>query len=103
MCKWGKTRNVLVKIPPDLSATGFAKMQFKPIDECVAPIVEALQKGCVDTRGSCCGHGKAFGEIRLQDGRMLIIVPEKWHNQGGALMLQNIFDKLKKSDKRKSL
>lgn len=80
MCKWGKTRRVLVKIPEDLSCTGFAKFQYEDIDECIAPIVNALQQGGIDMRGSCCGHDKCYGEIHLQDGRVLVIVPKKeWH------------------------
>jgi len=74
MCKHGKTISVLVKIPADLSATGFARMKWAGIDECIAPIVQALQQGCIDMRGSCCGHGKCEGDIHLQDGRTLIIL-----------------------------
>ncbi|MCK4760213.1 MAG: hypothetical protein KAT69_09185 [Candidatus Aminicenantes bacterium] len=43
------------------------------IDKCIAPIVEALQKGGIDMRGSCCGHGKGPGRIDLQDGRTIQI------------------------------
>jgi len=77
MCKWGTTRNVLVKIPEDLSCTGYARMKHEAIDACIAPIVEALQRGCIDMRGSCCGHGKGVGDIHLQDGRVLIIADYK--------------------------
>lgn len=66
-------QNVLVKIPADLSCTGFAKFKYVGIDACIAPIVEALQKGAIDMRGSCCGHNKYAGEIHLQDGRVLLI------------------------------
>jgi len=66
-------QNVLVKIPADISGTGFARFKYEAIDACIAPLVEALQKGAVDMRGSCCGHGKRLGEIHLQDGRVLII------------------------------
>ena len=101
MCKWGKVRNVLVKIPADLSSTGFDKMQYEPIDECIAPIVEALQKGCIDMRGSCCGHGKAFGDIYLQDGRVLIIVPAKWYfSWKGTKKMMTLFDEYKKARKK---
>lgn len=41
----------------------------------MAPIVKALQRGKIDMRGSCCGHGRAPGEIELQDGRMLLVLP----------------------------
>lgn len=68
-----QTQNVLVKIPADLSCTGFARFKYVGIDACIAPLVEALQKGGIDMRGSCCGHGKSVGEIHLQDGQVLII------------------------------
>lgn len=66
---------VRVKIPADLSSTGKVKWKYALIDNCIAPIIEALQKGGIDMRGSCCGHGEYFGEIHLQDGRTLLIVP----------------------------
>lgn len=72
MCE-RQLQKVLVKIPADLSCTDFARFKYVGIDACIAPIVEALQKGAIDMRGSCCGHGKALGEIHLQDGRVLII------------------------------
>ncbi len=45
------------------------------IDGCIAPIVKALQRGGIDMRASCCGHGKGRGSIHLQDGRTLLILP----------------------------
>jgi hypothetical protein len=74
MCinKW---EEVSVLIPADLSCTGKARWKSAKIDACIAPIVKALQRGGIDMRGSCCGHGKAIGEIHLQDGRVLIIMP----------------------------
>lgn len=78
-CK-NQTHNVLVKIPADLSSTGFARWKYVAIDCCIASIVDALQKDNIDMRGSCCGHGKTVGEIHLQDGRVLIIADDyaKW-------------------------
>ena len=73
MCEWGKYEKVWVKIPADLSSQGRMHMSLKKIDRCIAPIVNALQKGGIDMRSSCCGHGKCDGEIELQDGRTLII------------------------------
>ena len=67
---------VEVWIPADLSARGYSYMAVKPIDECIAPIVRALQKGGIDMRGSCCGHGKGNGDIQLQDGRLLVVIPD---------------------------
>lgn len=74
MCKMGTTKRVYVKIPEDLSCTGFTKFQHEDIDECIANIVNALQVSGVDMRGCCCGHGKGIGDIQLQDGRSLLIV-----------------------------
>lgn len=75
MCEWGKCKSVKVKIPADLSHSGKAYWAKAHIDECIAPIVRALQNGGIDMRFSCCGHGKGNGEIILQDGRKLIICP----------------------------
>lgn len=47
--------------------------QPKAIDFCIAPIVDALNKGGIATTGSCCGHGKSHGDILLADGRALVI------------------------------
>lgn len=41
------------------------------IDECIAPIVEALNQAEVFTLASCCGHGNQPGSIVLRDGREL--------------------------------
>ena len=68
-----ETVNVLVKIPADLSFNSKEHWKEAPIDACLAPIVEALQKAGIDMRGSCCGHGRGEGDIHLQDGRALII------------------------------
>jgi len=73
MCKWGTEKRVKVKVPADLSSTGKEKWRDYPIDACIADIVEALQKGGIDMRSSCCGHNKIFGHIELQDGRELMI------------------------------
>ena len=73
MCKWGTDTEVLVKIDPSLSSTGEAKWKRVGIDSCIAPIVEALQKGGIDMLASCCGHGKGLGRIDLADGRVLLI------------------------------
>lgn len=71
-------REVWVKIPADLSSIGREKWRICGIDACVAPIVAALQSAGVDMRGSCCGHGKRYGEIALQDGRCLVVLaPEE--------------------------
>ena len=75
MCKWGNSIEILVKIPVDLSSTGESKWRFIGIDSCIADIVFALQAQGIDMRASCCGHGKTLGNITLQDGRILVIIP----------------------------
>lgn len=72
--KCGVTKLVNVKIPASLSRSGIPHWKQCPIDDCLAPVVKALQEGGVDMRGSCCGHGKQFGEIHLQDGCLLIVL-----------------------------
>lgn len=78
MCKWGNHKEVRVKIPADLSCDGRAKWKDAKIDSCIAPLVQALQDGGIDMRGSCCGHGNGIGDIHLQDGRILLIVDEEF-------------------------
>jgi hypothetical protein len=62
-----------VTIPAHLSHTGAQRTEYKPIDACIAPIVEALNARGILTEASCCGHGKGAGSIVLQDGRELVI------------------------------
>lgn len=45
------------------------------IDSCLAPLVDALNKGGVKTISSCCGHGKGWGFVQLED-RLIIITPQ---------------------------
>lgn len=73
MCEWGEEQIVNVKIPADLSYTGYWRWKHVGIDTCIADIVQALQRGGIDMRSSCCGHGKGDGEIILQDRRVLCI------------------------------
>jgi hypothetical protein len=46
------------------------------IDNCLVPIIDALNKGGVPTIASCCGHGNRWGNIMLADDRELIIAPD---------------------------
>lgn len=64
MCKWGDTVTYLCKGKP------------VDIDKCIAPIVEALWKVRINTVACCCGHGKQMGNIALEDGREILIVPD---------------------------
>ena len=57
------------------------------IDECIRPIVRALNDCGMETIASCCGHGKTNGNIVLKDGREIIIVP----NFKTARMIEAIF------------
>ncbi len=73
MCAPGDSIIVKVKIMAALSHEGVDTWKDKSIDRCIASLVEALQNGSIDMRGSCCGHGKGTGEIVLADGRNLVI------------------------------
>ena len=81
MCEWGTMTSVFVKIPADLSSTGKTKWKWEQIDSCIAELVDALQTAGIDMRGSCCGHGKDFGDIHLQDGRVLVITDISYMTQ----------------------
>ena len=70
MCDRIETVPLQVPIPADLSYTGCARWELKPIDSCIASLVQALNDAGILTRSSCCGHG-GIGEILLQDGRTL--------------------------------
>lgn len=74
MCEWGNHEKVCVKIASDLSGTGDIHWRAEKIDKCIAPIIRAFQNAGIDMRGSCCGHRKTFGNIHLQDGRVLLII-----------------------------
>jgi len=75
MCKHGDTECVRVRIPADLSGTGQARWKHAAIDACIADLVRALQIGEIHTCASCCGHGRMCGNICLQDGRVLLVIP----------------------------
>ena len=63
MCKHGTT----VPMP--------IRGKVQDIDSCIAPIVAALNAGGLITKASCCGHGNRPGNIALDDGRELMILP----------------------------
>lgn len=46
------------------------------VDRCIAPMVQALNDAGLETRASCCGHGKMPGNVMLADGRELVIMPD---------------------------
>jgi hypothetical protein len=45
------------------------------IDECIRPLVAALNAGGFPTLASCCGHGARTGRILFKDGTELEIHP----------------------------
>jgi hypothetical protein len=71
--------DVRVRIPADLSCSGQAYWKLAKIDACIAALVNALQRGGVDMRCSCCGHGGDLGYINLEDGRVLVIADSSFH------------------------
>jgi len=68
MCEKGKEIKVTLA-QPDYRGCSVAS-----VDECIAPLVAALNDGGIETEAaSCCGHGKTRGSIVLKDGRELVI------------------------------
>ena len=47
------------------------------IDECMIPLVRALNDAGIETEGCCCGHGKTTGWIHLADDTYLIIATNR--------------------------
>lgn len=75
MCDHGDTVDVRVLVPAHLAFEGVDTWKSKPVDRCIALIVEALNAAGVHTVASCCGHGVMHGTIVLADGRDLQIKP----------------------------
>ena len=73
MCKKGLTTWVWVHV---LAIGGDGPPGICQIDQCIAPIVAALNDGGIATAYSCCGHGESAPFIRLADGRTLAIVDD---------------------------
>ena len=73
MCEWGNTVPVLVWVPDRASHKAHGYWKHAEVDECIAPIVEALNGAGIATVTSCCGHGKGPGKIDLEDGRVLVV------------------------------
>ncbi len=77
MCEWGRTVMTNVKVPAGLSHTGEERWVNKPVDSCIAPLVQALNEAGIHTSGSCCGHGRGPGSILLHDGRELTVTQDR--------------------------
>ena len=73
MCERRNDIDHMVPFPASLSYPGEFRWDWKPIDSCIVPLVLALNSAEIYTASSCCGHGKADGEIVLHDGRVLRI------------------------------
>lgn len=80
MCKWGNDIILKVPISARSSHTGEFHWDEKPVDSCLADIVQALNNAGIYTDGCCCGHGKYRGSILLQDNRELIIDCRIWND-----------------------
>lgn len=79
MCNYGTTIECRVYLTDEQSCDG-PGWKMKPVDACIAPLVNALNSAGILTASSCCGHGKQPGSILLQDGRELtILTPEVPH------------------------
>lgn len=83
MCKWGTHEKVKLM---EINLQGYTLERHKKrakklgleddeefIDSCIASLVQVLNDGGIKTTSSCCGHGKTFGEIWLQERVLLII------------------------------
>lgn len=68
MCKWGMYKTVKLCKPKEIS-----KRVYIQVDSCLADLIQALNDAQIYTITSCCGHGKGYGEIILEDGRTLTI------------------------------
>jgi len=71
MCEWGTS--VTLTLPALRSGIIMANREWD-VDACIAPVVKALNDAGISTIASCCGHGKAPGNITLVDGRELFVV-----------------------------
>ena len=80
MCEKLNTTDCLVPVSPDLAHDGRFRWDTMPIDSCIAPMVNALNRAGIFTASCCCGHGEMLGYIWLHDGRVLIVFPETSFN-----------------------
>ncbi|KKM69019.1 hypothetical protein LCGC14_1455070 [marine sediment metagenome] len=73
MCKRGDTKLITVH------HTGSIRHGNVFVDKCLVNIICALNTADVPipTESSCCGHGEKAGYIKLSDGQILGIYPNK--------------------------
>lgn len=50
--------------------------RYKSCDECIQPFVQMLNNNGYPTIASCCGHGKLPGNIPLEGGQEIFIMPD---------------------------
>ncbi len=62
-----------VPIPAYLSYTEQFRHDYKAIDACLAPVIQALNEAGVFTASCCCGHGEIDGSIVLHDGQVIAL------------------------------
>lgn len=62
-----------VFISAEDSHTGKDRWEDKGVDQCIAPLVNALNGMGMLTRSCCCGHGQYPGTIILHSGGEIII------------------------------
>lgn len=78
------------KVPADLNCSGGEQWKSVHVDECVAPLVQMLQREGINMRGSCCGHGHREGYIHLDDGRALLVLSHQqalWYFSEGIPLI----------------
>jgi ribosomal protein L32 len=64
MCERGQVANV------------WTRSGIREVDACLMPLIDALNRSGHYTASSCCGHGLMPGNICLEDGRELVIMPD---------------------------
>ena len=85
MCKWEPGNSPEERTIMEYDGKSFA------VDNCIAPIVKALNDNNIKTIASCCGHGNCWGRISLVDGRELIIAPDfEGANAISTIQMKNI-------------
>jgi len=71
MCEYGNTKMCRVLTVADDSHTGKMRWDWKPVDSCIAEVVDMLNKYGILTRSCCCGHGVAKSSVILHSGQTL--------------------------------
>lgn len=76
MCEHGTNVLMYVPIPAEIAFDGKFRWDWKDVDACLAPMIQALNDAGIYTTNCCCGHGKSNGKIYLHDGRVLEITKD---------------------------